>query len=298
MANATVIKYNGNIIHTLGAGEHITLPTSGKVMGGDIEIIEGVPVESPYLTFSSTTPFTLYSDRGVFVHSGVIEVSTDATNWVTYTRSTQLPAVESAGKYYVYARGSGNTQINDGLRTEALFNFDTTGTVDCEGNVMCLLDYAAPDTVQMGTAAFMALFRGAKALASAPSFPATSLSSRCYQQAFLGTGITAPPELPATVLADGCYNAMFHQCKNLERLPKLPAETLTTSCYQAMFYACSNIKLSATQTGIYQYPYRIPTSGTGATGTSSMDSMFGATGGTYTSNPVINTTYYTNNEPI
>jgi hypothetical protein len=65
-----------------------------------------------------------------------------------------------------------------------------------------------------------------------------------------------------------------------------------------MFQGCSNIKLSATQTGVYQTPYRIPTSGSGTTGTSSLSGMLVGTGGTINDTLAINTTYYTSNAVV
>jgi hypothetical protein len=65
-----------------------------------------------------------------------------------------------------------------------------------------------------------------------------------------------------------------------------------------MFCNCSSLKLSETQTGEYQYPYRIPTSGDGVDA-SSLTAMFINTGGTLTTDtPTINTTYYTDHEPV
>lgn len=48
----------------------------------------------------------------------------------------------------------------------------------------------------------------------------------------------------------------------------------------------------------YQYAYRIPTLGTGATANRALNGMFTNTGGTFTGTPAIDTTYYTDHEPI
>jgi hypothetical protein len=67
-----------------------------------------------------------------------------------------------------------------------------------------------------------------------------------------------------------------------------------------MFQGCTSLKISSTQTGAYQYEWRIPTSGTG-TGTTAFSwnlYMFSETGGTFTSDPSINTTYYVENPPV
>ena len=59
-----------------------------------------------------------------------------------------------------------------------------------------------------------------------------------------------------------------------------------------MFDSCTSLKLSTTQTGEYTQEYRIPSSGTGTTESGSLTGMFTSTGGTFTGNPSINTTYY------
>ena len=59
-----------------------------------------------------------------------------------------------------------------------------------------------------------------------------------------------------------------------------------------MFDSCTSLKLSTTQTGEYTQEYRIPSSGTGTTQSGSLTGMFNSTGGTFTGNPSINTTYY------
>lgn len=90
-----------------------------------------------------------------------------------------------------------------------------------------------------------------------------------------------------------CYNRMFYGCKSLTAPPELPATTLTTDCYSDMFYGCTSLKLSTTQTGKYQLPYRIPKEGTGTTTTfTALSGMFASTGGTFKGTPTINTTYY------
>lgn len=91
---------------------------------------------------------------------------------------------------------------------------------------------------------------------------------------------------------------MFSGCSNLEALPALPATTMKNYCYRDMFRNCSKIKLSSTQTWDYQTKYRIPTSWTGSTATSWNSNMFSNTWGTFTSNPSINTTYYTSNTVV
>mgnify|MGYP003561341464 FL=1 len=110
--------------------------------------------------------------------------------------------------------------------------------------------------------------------------------------------LITPPELLATTLGEGCYYSMFYNCSKLNKLPKLPATTISTNAYNTMFKGCSSIKLSATKTGEYQTPYRIPTTGTGTVGSDALTGMFNNTGGTFKGTPSINTTYYTSNELV
>ena len=92
---------------------------------------------------------------------------------------------------------------------------------------------------------------------------------------------------------------MLVGCTALASAPVLPATTLADYCYSGMFYGCASLKISSTKTGSYQYSWRIPTSGTGSTAISNWNlSMFFETGGTFKSNPSINTTYYLENPPI
>ena len=143
------------------------------------------------------------------------------------------------------------------------------------------------------------MFYGCTNLATAPELPAIILANNCYTGMFSDcTGLTITPKLPATTLANECYESMFRGCTNLTTIPELPATTLTNYCYQYMFYNCKKIKLSSTQTGNYQTAYRIPMSGTGKQGTSSLSDMFGSTGGTFKGTPTINTTYYTSNTVV
>lgn len=155
------------------------------------------------------------------------------------------------------------------------------------------------------------MFRGCSALQIPPLLPATSLSNSCYKAMFSNSGLiiapalnamtlasdcydnmfygceylTRPCELPATTLAEYCYTAMFSGCTMLNELPSLPAIDLPSSCYAQMFDGCIGIKLSETQIGEYQTPYRIPASGSGQAQSAlsaTTDMMFEGTSGTYT----------------
>ena len=86
---------------------------------------------------------------------------------------------------------------------------------------------------------------------------------------------------------------MFAGCTSLTSAPALPATTLANYCYQRMFQDCTSLKVSETQTEKYATAWRIPSTGEiTSTATQWNDNMLTNTGGTFTANPSINTTYY------
>ena len=138
------------------------------------------------------------------------------------------------------------------------------------------------------------MFNGCTSLTKAPALPATTLANYCYHGMFNGcTSLTKAPELPATTLADFCYRHMFNGCTSLTQAPELPATTLDVRCYEYMFKGCTSLKISTTQSSEYPTAWRIPSSGTiSSTFTNWNKAMLSGTGGTFTSDPSINTTYY------
>ena len=127
----------------------------------------------------------------------------------------------------------------------------------------------------------------------------TSLGNYAYNYMFYGCkSLTIAPELPATTIGSYCYYDMFNGCTSLTTAPELPATTMAKECYYNMFYDCTSFKVFATSTGSYIYPWRIPTSGTGTTASNWNTRMLSNTGGTFTSDPTINTIYYVENEPV
>ena len=141
---------------------------------------------------------------------------------------------------------------------------------------------------------YTSMFTNCTNLTAAPTLPATTLTSNCYSSMFQNcSSLTTAPELPATTLANYCYNYMFNNCTNLTAAPTLPATTLKTSCYNGMFQNCRSLKISTTQSSEYPTAWRIPSSGTiSSTATRWNVDMLKGTGGTFTSAPNINTTYY------
>ena len=276
---------------------------------------------NPYLTFSSASSFTLDQLMGTKTWDGTLEYSTDAQSWTTWNGGI-ITAASNNGTYYLYMRGTGNTVIT-GVADNGWYL--TGEDISCDGNIMTLLDYSDPDSAVMADKCFMQLFSSNDELIKGPDLPATVLSVGCYNGMFtLCTSLLSAPDLPAETLVASCYVSMFSNCTSLVNSPKISAlsganaamsnmfngctslvslpalNALTyghTMC-SSMFAGCSLIKLSTTQTGDYQTPYRIPYTGTGTSGTLSFSNMFNNTGGTFTGAPTINTTYYTSNTVI
>ena len=142
----------------------------------------------------------------------------------------------------------------------------------------------------LAPACYQEMFSGCTSLTNAPALPAMTLAAGCYIGMFSGcTGLTAPPELPAMTLNPFCYNEMFSGCTSLTSLPELPATTLAISCYRSMFENCTGIKLSTTGPGL---EWSIPANADATGATDWNLNMFAGTGGAFTGNPEIGTTYY------
>lgn len=275
------------------------------------------PDEKSYLMFSSPNSFTLETATHTNTWNGTLEYFASDETWTIWDGASALPAAANGGEYVLYLRGTGNTVISGGSEWSL-----SGSNIACIGNIENLLDYA---TVELGEHPTMAndcyngMFSFCVSLTQAPELPATTLVDGCYANMFnYCTGLTQAPELhsttlarscynsmfyhctslaqapalPATTLADSCYTLMFAGCTSLTHLPALPANTLTEYCYQSMFVDCSSLKLSANKTGEYIQEYRIPSSGDGVTSANALGGMFGSTGGTFTGDPQINTTYY------
>jgi hypothetical protein len=236
------------------------------------ETAEGIYyVDSPpYLTFSSSEEFTLETNAHLHYWNGIIEYSTDLTNWAVWNGETIISSYR--GKLYL--RGSGNTTITNGGSNGA---FKLTGAnIDCKGNIETLLDYQTVkrgEHPKMGAKCFYCLFIRNDALIGVPSLPSTTLSSWCYEM-------------------------MFRECINLTELPNLPAKNLPYCCYSNMFLDCSSIKISTTKSNEYNREYRIPIVGDATVDESSLNVMFTGTGGEFKGTPEVNTTYYTSNKLV
>lgn len=224
-----------------------------------------------YLTFSSDYNFSLYIKTFRKFWDGFLYYSTDLSTWKVWEGDYIY-----SKSYKLYLSGLGNTTITGSGSEYAGWCFSTSRNIECTGNIETLLDF---NTVVNGGHPTMATY--------------------CFRSMFYNcTWLITAPALRGTTLSRYCYQYMFDGCISLTKIPALPATTLADGCYQGMFLGCTSLMLSTSNTGDYQYAFRIPTSGTGTSGTSSLSSMFGNTGGTFTGTPTINTTYYTTNPPV
>ena len=312
---------NGKILEYVVGDTESDYPDGGWIDGFWYKLKLAI---TQYLSFIGNEDFTLKTYNTTKNWDGTLEYSTDKSTWNRWNGT----AISSVGNK-LYLRGTGNTKITG---DSANYRFVFTGTnalkIACEGNIENLLDYETvsgdghptmanncyqymfynctslttapelPATTLAGNC-YRFMFQGCKALTTAPALPATTLDEGCYDGMFYGcTSLTSAPALPATMLGAACYHEMFYNCTSLRSAPALPATMLADGCYQGMFNGCTKIKLSTTQTGEYQTPYRIPKSGSGWPGTVSLMDMFANTGGTFTGTPEINTTYYTSNTVV
>lgn len=216
------------------------------------------------LQFASPNSFSISAPKN---WDGKLEY-TNGSGWKTWDGSA-IASGEIEGNHCIYLRGIANSKIT-GVNSPSAKWIIVGTNIACNGDIDLLLDYS---TVKSGNGPAMADY--------------------CYASMFSGcTSLTTAPSLPATTLASGCYSYMFQGCKSLTTAPSLPATTLANYCYNSMFVGCTKIKLSATASGTYTKPYRIPKSGTGTMASSALNRMFSNTGGTFAGTPEINTTYY------
>lgn len=170
--------------------------------------------------------------------SGVVEYSTDGTNWSTYTGGTPI-TLNSAGDKVMFR---GNCAKYD------MSNISCDKDCYIYGNVMSLISstgFATATELTEGDT-FRDLFKRNEHIVnhdSKPlSLPATELTNSCYAHMFDGcTSLETAPVLPATTLAYYCYESMFNGCNHLTTAPALPATELASSCYERMFQSCDNL---------------------------------------------------------
>jgi len=189
---------------------------------------------TPYLTFTADAAQTLTMSKAV----ETLEYSVGNGEW----KSLETNTVEFGGELgNLRLRGKSSigtaTTANDNAYATIRFGNDVK--VSCNGDVRTLVDYENYSTVNTSNARFCYLFYNCSQLTSAPSLPATTLTTQCYKYMFRGcTSLMNAPELPATKMYSECYGGMFWGCITLTKTPKLPATQLAGWCYYYMFYGC------------------------------------------------------------
>lgn len=295
-----------------------------------------IPTTNDYLCFSanisnSTIALNIYNPNQQTPVS--LEYSMDKSTWTDYTWTIDgdnfnwsiitLPSVWSK----VYWRNKSETPVKFSTNTDHYYNFAMTWSIAASwdtGYLFCkdsttsfpstltgyhfyrlFRDCAALTTppklpiTYIDGYSYGAMFRWCYNLTIAPELPWTTVLPQGYVSMFRWcSSLITPPELPATDLWQDCYAGMFRYCTSLSSLPSLPCTSIPRWSYRYMFWWCSNIKLSETQTWIYQTAYRIPTDWTWSIGTDSLLNMFEDTWWTFTGTPNINQTYYTSNPII
>lgn len=255
-----------------GTNVNIIMVNGSNVQNVYVNGIQVWPESTPKLTFHSADSFTLETANASKNWDGTIEYSTNAQTWATWDGTTSLTAASDDGVYYIYLRGTGNTYITAQSQGNG---FVITGSgVSCDGDIRALFEYADVENATPTDYALHRLFYGQNALVSCPEILFASLPQNVFRQ-------------------------MFYHCENLETIPAIVAVEINSNAMYQMLNGCQKIKVSDTQTGEYQTPYRIPMEGTATIiGTNQTRGMLGNTGGTFTSNPSINTTYYTSNAVV
>ena len=201
------------------------------------------PDGKSYLTFSSSSSFTLKVNDATKHWDGTLEYFTSDRTWTVWDGTSALSAVADDGEYFLYLRGTGNTVITgNNLNCKWVLS---GADVKCIGNIENLLNYATVESgahPDMASNCYYNMFNSCTSLTQAPSLPATALSTGCYSGMFYGcTSLTQAPVLPATTVASNCYSTMFHSCTSLTQAPTLPATKLANFCYSDMFHSCTSL---------------------------------------------------------
>ena len=108
--------------------------------------------------------------------------STDAANWSPFVVGTTTVTLASVGdKVWLKAGSGGNTTIGAPRYHN---NFSLSGLVAASGSVMSLLNGEQETYAFSESCVFQRLFSGCTALTTAPTLPATTLTSNCYSRMF------------------------------------------------------------------------------------------------------------------
>lgn len=227
-------------------------------------VIDSVSLNTPLTLEAKEAGAKVTFTFSKYKASGVVEYSTDGTNWSTYTGGTPI-TLNSAGDKVMFR---GNCAKYD------MSNISCDKDCYIYGNVMSLIsstgfatatELTEGDTfrdlfkrnehivnhdskplslpaTELTNSCYAHMFDGCTSLETAPVLPATTLAYYCYESMFNGcNNLTTAPALPATELADNCYESMFKRCNKLETAPVLPATKLAYYCYYEMFRYCSNL---------------------------------------------------------
>lgn len=311
----------GSIYVENNAGTLTAIAIGGRPSAMTVQCtVEETQIVKAYLEFHGNSSFTLATYENTKIWNDTMESSTDGVTWTVWDGTTTLT---SGTGNSLYLRGTGNSRVS-AIGGEPGFSFGGAATaIECNGDMETLRDY---QTIARGEsisseANFSCLFADISKLVSAPKLsaqrvrvdgyfrlfdgtsiteapelPATRLSNGTeYAKMFANTPITKAPELPATVIDYATYEGMFLNCTSLDSLAEIRATNFQVRSCSGMYQGCTKIKLSTTQSNLYNTPYRLPASGTGTAGTNAFLDMFSGTGGTFTGTPSINTTYYTSN---
>lgn len=269
-------------------------------------MIQRAGAKSPFVSFTSPSPFSVSIIGSVKLWDGIVEYSLDGEQWSEWNGLTTLSSGTVDGENAILFRGTGNSVITGTSAGTAKGAWHFSGSnIMVSGMIHSLLDYHGVTLV--GASAFKNWLGwkspGDTALVSAKNLIISDPISAgmCEGMFSRCKGLLFPPKFVAQNLESGCYKSVFYQCSGLNKLPALPALTLAPSCYESMFLECTSIKMSQTKTGDYQNEYRVPLEGTGTNATNATYSMFNSTGGSFA--PIsggmpINTTIYTSNEVV
>lgn len=246
------------------------------------------------------------SDYGFYFPSGsdiTVSGNTDALLDYVNAGRGQSPSIGASAFRALFASASTASASEKGALIDASgLVFKTISTDACRAafqyNTSLLNPPQLPSTTVYSTC-YQQMFNQCHSLLSSPDLPAEVMATDCYRSMFAYCeSLLSAPALRSTSLAQGCYQLMFNRCSSIRRMAKLPALTLAANCYTGMYQYASSLKVSDTQDSTYQYEFRIPTTGTGINATDALTSMFASTGGTVTGAASINTTYYTDYEPV
>ncbi|MGM9702516.1 MAG: fimbrillin family protein, partial [Prevotella sp.] len=231
---------------TLGKNE-LTLNTL-SVGDWKEETVTGLNAEQiPYVTFtaekSQTCRFFISNAFATALgENEYFEYSVGDGEWKRFKATVEnIDFGGTLGSLRLRGKSSKGTASSSSKYSKIEFTTENS-LVDCTGDIRTLIDYENYADVSTDDAKFCLLFYLNKQLRTAPSLPATTLTSYCYREMFVGcSALIEAPALPATTLANNCYIQMFSGCSSLTQAPALPATTLANYCYQDMFSGCTQL---------------------------------------------------------